>query len=64
MTNNVGNEEIQEIKMLLHDKIIIPHGNIFKTFKLVMQRKMLLYMSWVDRATVNNINTPQANPWL
>ena len=39
MTNNVGNEEIQEIKTLLQDKIIIPDGNISKTFQLVMPLK-------------------------
>ena len=39
MTNNVDNEEIQEMKALLQDKIIIPDGNISKTFQLVMPLK-------------------------
>ena len=38
MTNSVDNEEIQEIKTL-QDKIIIPDGNISKTFQLVMPLK-------------------------
>ena len=39
MTNNIDNEEIQEMKGLLQDKIIIPDGNISKTFQLVMPLK-------------------------
>ena len=39
MTNNVDNEEIQEMKVLRQDKIIIPDGNISKTFQLVMPLK-------------------------
>ena len=39
MTNNVGSEEIQEIKTLLQNKIIIPEGNISKLFELVMPLK-------------------------
>ena len=38
MTNSVDNEEIQEIKTL-QDNIIIPDGNISKTFQLVMLLK-------------------------
>ena len=39
MANNVGNEEIQEIKTLFQDKIIIPDGSISQTFQLIMPLK-------------------------
>ena len=39
MAITLGNEEIQEIKTLLQDKIIILDGSISQTFQLVMPLK-------------------------
>ena len=47
MANNVGNEEIQEIKILLQDKTIIPDGNISQTFQLVMPLKEVFVVWYV-----------------
>ena len=68
MANNVGNEEIQEVKTLSvsgqNNHSWWKHFPNFSTNNAT-ERSILLYdMSWIDRAIVNNMNMLQAGPWL